>query len=95
VGGAGFHAGGSGEDFGAYLSDYGEVGGSLERGIGVAGEGDGVGAALASSFDGGYGERGASTRCYAEDYVVFRGLAAGHFFAAGLGVVFADFGGGG
>ena len=47
MGGAGFHARGSGEDFGAYLSDDGEVGGAFERRVGIAGQRDGVGAALA------------------------------------------------
>ena len=35
------------------------------------------------------------TRGYAEDYIVLRGFAAGHFLAAGFGVIFADLGGGG
>ena len=37
VGGAGLHAGGSGEDFGADLGDDGEVGGAFERRVGIAG----------------------------------------------------------
>ena len=52
-------------------------------------------AAAAGFGDGGYGEGSASAGSYTQDHVVFRGLAAGHFVAAGFGIVFADLGGGG
>src|SRR5207253_4771976 len=45
--------------------------------------------------EGGYGEGGASAGSDAEDYIFLIGLAAGHFVASGLGIVFANFGGGG
>ena len=61
----------------------------------IAGERDGLGAAPAGFVDGGDGEGSASAGCDAQDYVFFGGLAAGHFFAAGCGVVFAGFGFGG
>src|SRR5258708_40009574 len=48
VGGASFHARRSSENFGADLSDDGEVGGALERRVGIAGQGNGAGAATAS-----------------------------------------------
>jgi hypothetical protein len=54
-----------------------------------------VGAAAAGFDDGGDGEGSASAGRYTEYYIVLSGFAAGHFLAAGFGVVFADFGGGG
>src|SRR5205807_9630621 len=92
---AGFHARRSCENFGADLSDDGEVGGAFERGVGIAGEGDGASTATAGFGEGGYGEGGASAGSDAEDYIFLIGLAAGHFVASGLGIVFANFGGGG
>src|SRR5260370_42482614 len=69
--------------------------GAVERGVGIAGESDGGCAAAAGFGEGGEGEGSATTGSDAEDYIFFCGLAAGHFLAAGLGIVFADFGGGG
>src|ERR1700693_5045054 len=69
--------------------------GAFQRGVGIAGESDGVCAAAAGFGDGGYGEGSASAGSYAYDYVLPGGFAAGHLLAAGFGVVFADFGGGG
>ena len=95
VGGAGFHAGRSGENFGADFGDDGEIGGAFERGVSVAGEGDGAGSAAAGVFDGGDGEGGASAAGDAEDDIMFAGLAFLDFGEGECGVVFAGFGGGG
>ena len=81
----------SGADFG----DDGEVGGALERGVAVAGEGDGVCAAAAGVFDGGDGEGSASAGGDAEHDVVLAGLAFLDFGDGERSVVFAGFGGGG
>src|SRR5258708_2631296 len=69
--------------------------GAFERGVGIAGKGDGAGTAAAGFGESGDGEGGASAGGDADYDVILRGLAAGHFLASGFGIVFADFRGGG
>src|SRR5258708_39331791 len=69
--------------------------GAFERGVGIAGKGDGAGTAAAGFGESGDGEGGASAGGDADYDVILRGLAAGDFLAAGFGIVFADFRGGG
>ena len=93
VGSSGFHAGGSGEDFGADFGDDGEIGGALERGIAVAGKCDGTGSATAGVLDGGDGEGSASAGGDSDYRVLLAGFALLHFRDGRGGVVFAGFGG--
>src|SRR5580658_3601394 len=95
VGCAGFHAGGSGQNFRADFGDDGEMGGALEWRIAVAGEGDGAGSAVAAVLDGGDGERGASAGGDAENNVVLAGFPFFHFRDREFHIVFAGFGGSG
>ena len=93
LGGAGFHAAGSGDDFGTDVGDDGEVRGFFQRGCRVAGDGDGLGAVTAGVFDGGDGERCASAGGDSDYDVVLAGFLFRHFALAELAGVLAGFGG--
>jgi len=95
VSGGSFHAGRSSKDFGADLSDDSEVSGAFQRGIGIAGESNRAGTAVARELDGGESERSAATGSNADDDVVLSRLSARHFITTLLGVVLADLGVGG
>src|SRR5271165_1116910 len=94
VSGARFHAGGAGENLGADFGDDSEIGGAFERGVAVAGEGDGAGSAGAGVVDGSDGEGGAAAGGDAENDIALPGLELFHFGDGQGGVVFAGFGGG-
>jgi len=57
--------------------------GALERRVGIAGQGDGSGAALAGEFEGGEGEGSSSAGGDAEDDVILGGLRRDIFVTAG------------
>lgn len=94
VGRAGLHAGRSGQDFRADFDDNSVARSALERRIGIASECNRMGAATSGFRQGGYGEGSASAGRYSEDNVFLCGPEAGNSFAAGSGVIFANFGGG-
>src|SRR6201981_2960321 len=67
LGGAGFHAAGTGQDFGADVGDDGEMGSTFELGVGIAGEGDGLRATTTGVLDGRNCEGGAPAGGNADD----------------------------
>ncbi len=86
--GAGLHAAGAGDHFGADFGHDGEVGSFGELRTSIAGDGDGFGSASPGVLDGGNGERSASAGGDADDYVVLAGLLLGDFAFAQLAGIF-------
>ena len=95
LGGAGLHAGGTGDDFGADFRDDGDVGGGGERGVVIAGDGGGVGATGAGIGHRGDDVGGAAGGGESDDDVFAGGAAAGDIALAKFFRVFVDFDGGG
>lgn len=90
-GGAGFQAGGAGEDFGAGDGGDGEIGDSGHSGVGDAGEGDGEAAEVAGFLQGAENKGGSATGGDADEGIFGGEAGGGEVVGAFLGEVFGVF----